>query len=55
LPSKDLLSASVELWRKGVHNLGKTRKLDHFLANLDPRSSVVERYNELSQRLHERK
>jgi hypothetical protein len=54
LPSKDLLSTSTELWRKGVHDLSKVRKLDRSLANLDAGSSVVDRYNQLCQRLNER-
>jgi hypothetical protein len=54
LPAKDLLSTCAELWRKGVHDVGKTRKLDQLLPTLDPRSSAVARYNQLSQRLNER-
>lgn len=54
LPTKDLLSTCAELWRKGVHDAGKTRKLDRLLPTLDPRSSAVARYNQLSQRLNER-
>src|SRR3984893_2279354 len=54
LPTKDLLSTCVELWRKGLHDAGKTRKLDQLLPTLDPRSSAVARYNQLSQRLNER-
>jgi hypothetical protein len=54
LPTKDLLSTCAELWRKGVHDAGKTRKLDQLLPTLDPRSSAVARYNQLSQRLNER-
>jgi hypothetical protein len=54
LPAKDLLSTSTELWRKGVHDAGRIRKLDQLLPTLDPRSSVVDRYNQLSQRLNER-
>jgi hypothetical protein len=54
LPTKDLLSTSAELWRKGTHDAGKIRKLDQLLPSLDPRSSVVDRYNQLSQRLNER-
>ncbi|HEX3444194.1 MAG TPA: hypothetical protein VHS80_05715 [Chthoniobacterales bacterium] len=54
LPAKDLLSTSAELWRKGAHDAGKIRKLDQLLAGLDPRSSAVDRYNQLSQRLNER-
>jgi hypothetical protein len=54
LPAKDLFPTSVDLWRKGMHDAGKIRKLDQSLATLDPRSSVVERYNQLSRRLNER-
>lgn len=54
LPTKDLLPTSVDLWRKGVRDAGKIRRLDQLLATLDSRSSVVERYNQLSQRLNER-
>jgi hypothetical protein len=54
LPIKNLLSNCVELWRKGAHDAGKTRKLDQLLPTLDPRSSAVARYNQLSQRLNER-
>jgi uncharacterized protein DUF4350 len=54
LPPKDLLSTSAELWRKAGHDAGKIRKLDQLLPSLDPRSSVVDRYNQLSQRLNER-
>jgi hypothetical protein len=54
LPTKDLLSTSADLWRKGVHDAGKIRKLDQSLTALDPRSSVVDRYNQLSQHLNER-
>jgi hypothetical protein len=54
LSPKDLLSTSAELWRKAGHDAGKVRKLDQFLPTLDPRSSVVDRYNQLSQRLNER-
>jgi hypothetical protein len=54
LPTKDLLSTCAELWRNGVHDAGKTRKLDQLLPTLDPRSSAVARYNQLSQRLNER-
>ena len=54
LPTKDLLSTCAELWRKGMHDAGKTRKLDQLLPTLDPRSSAVARYNQLSQRLNER-
>ncbi len=54
LPTKDLLSTSVELWRKGMHDAGKIRKLDQLLPTLDPRSSAVDRYNQLSQHLNER-
>jgi hypothetical protein len=53
LPTKDLLSTCAELWRKGMHDAGKTRKLDQLLPTLDPRSSTA-RYNQLSQRLNER-
>jgi hypothetical protein len=54
LPTKDLLSTSIELWRKGMHDVGKIRKLDQLLPTLDPRSSAVDRYNQLSQHLNER-
>jgi hypothetical protein len=54
LPAKDLLSTCAELWRKGVHDPGKTRKLDQLLLTLDPRSSAVARYNQISQRLNQR-
>src|SRR6266403_1049340 len=54
LPTKDLLSTSVEVWRKGMHDAGKIRKLDQLLPTLDPRSSAVDRYNQLSQHLNER-
>jgi hypothetical protein len=54
LSPKDLLSTSAELWRKTGHDAGKIRKLDQLLPSLDPRSSVVDRYNQLSQRLNER-
>jgi hypothetical protein len=54
LPAKDLVSTSAELWRKGMHDAGKTRKLDQLLPTLDPGSSAVVRYNQLSQRLNER-
>jgi hypothetical protein len=54
LPPKDLFSTSAELWRQGVHDAGKIRKLDQLLSSLDRRSSAVDRYNQLSQRLNER-
>jgi Domain of unknown function (DUF4350) len=54
LPTKDLFPTSVDLWRKGMRDAGKIRKLDQSLTTLDPRSSVVERYNQLSQHLNER-
>ncbi len=54
LPTKDLLSTSAKLWRKGMHDAGKIRKLDQLLPALDPRSSAVDQYNQLSQHLNER-
>jgi hypothetical protein len=54
LPPRELLSTSADLWRKAAHDAGKIRKLDQLLPGLDPRSSVVNRYNQLSQRLNER-
>jgi hypothetical protein len=54
LSPKDLLSTSTELWRKAGPDAGKIRKLDQLLPTLDPRNSVVDRYNQLSQRLNER-
>jgi len=54
LPTKDLLSTSAELWRKGMHDAGKIRKLDQLLPTLDPRSSAVDQYNQLSQHLNQR-
>jgi uncharacterized protein DUF4350 len=54
LSPKDLLSTSAELWRKAAQDAGKIRKLDQLLPSLDPRSSAVDRYNQLSQRLNER-
>ena len=54
LPAKNLLSTSADLWRKGTHDTAKIRKLDQSLANLNPRSSVIDQYNQLSQRLNER-
>lgn len=54
LSTKDLLSTSAQLLRQGIHDADKIRKLDQLLATLDPRSSVVDRYNQLSQLLNQR-
>jgi hypothetical protein len=54
LSTKDLLSTSSQLWRQGIHGADKIRKLDQLLAALDPGSSVVDRYNQLSQLLNQR-
>jgi hypothetical protein len=54
LPAKDLLSASADLWHQGTHDAAQIKKFNGLLATLDSRSSVVDRYNLLSQRLNER-
>jgi hypothetical protein len=54
LPTKDLLAISTDLWRKGPHDAGKVKKLEQLLTTLDARSSIVDRYNQISQRLNER-
>jgi hypothetical protein len=54
LPAKNLLPTSADLWRKGTQDTAKIRKLDQLLADLNPRSSVIDQYNQISQRLNER-
>jgi hypothetical protein len=54
LPTKDLLSTCADLCRRGPPDAAKARKLDQLVSTLDPRSPVVDRYNQISQRLNQR-
>jgi hypothetical protein len=54
LPTKDLLSTCADLCRKGTPEAARVSKLDQLVSALDPRSPVVDRYNQISQRLNQR-
>jgi hypothetical protein len=54
LPSKDLLATCVDLYGKAGHESARTKKLDQWAAGLDARTSVVNRYNQLTERLNQR-
>jgi hypothetical protein len=54
LPGKDLLTTCVDLCRKGGHDPARTKKLDQWVADLDPRTPLTDRYNQLTERLNER-
>jgi Domain of unknown function (DUF4350) len=55
LPGKDLLATCIDLCRKGGHDPASAKKLDQWVAELDPRIPLTDQYNQLTQRLNRRK